>query len=80
MAAWSDAAESVTVNTKLVVPLSPSGCETLLIDTDGGASSLTIVPIPCELAIVASTALLRFTLKVSSGSSRTSPFTLTVIV
>src|SRR5436309_14570091 len=63
-----------------IVPTSPSGCVTLLIERVGLASSLVIVPVPVPLVIMALLALLRVTVKVSSSSKVVSPQTCTVIV
>src|SRR2546430_1483965 len=48
-----DTADCVTVNTKFVVPLLPSGSVRLPIDSVGGASSFWIVPVPVASTIVA---------------------------
>ena len=71
----------VTVNTKLVVPLSPSARVTSLIArAGGGTSSFVIVPSPWASEIVAPVAPDRLTVNVSSGSTVVSPLTRTVIV
>ena len=75
------------VNTKLVVPLSVSSCETSLMEIIA-VSSFSIVPRPVPSPIttrVASVApsnfgSLRLTLKVSSISTSVSPVTATVTV
>ena len=68
------------MNVALTVPVLPSVTVTSLIESDGVASSSVIVPMPCASVTRAPTALERFTANVSSPSSRTSPFTVTVIV
>ncbi len=71
--------DRVTVKLAVVVPLFPSVTLTSLIVIDTASSSL-IVPTPWASVIVALTALVRLTLKVSFPSSSVSPLTVTAIV
>ncbi|MCW0449083.1 hypothetical protein NB706_001917 [Xanthomonas sacchari] len=80
MTVWPLAALRVTVNVAVVVPLLPSMTLTSPIESDGCASSLTMVPWPCPSATVAPLTLLTLTKKVSSGSLSVSPITCTVKV
>ena len=78
---FSDGAESVTVNWKVVVPALPSLIERSLIERVGAASSSRIVPRAWLSPIVAlADGLERFTKNVSSSSSVVSPATCTVTV
>ena len=73
------AADRLTVKTALVLPLLPSVTVTSPMET--ASSSLRIVPIAlARRGAWRSTALLRLTKNVSSGSSSVSPWTATVIV
>ena len=74
------AADRVTVKVAVVVPALPSVTVTSLTDRVGAASSSVIVPRPEPSAIVAFPGLERVMPKVSSISSSTSPFTVTVNV
>ena len=76
---WPLAALSVAVNVSVVEPLSPSVTlgESMEMVT---LSSLTIVPVPVAVEIVAFAALLRVTMTVSSASSSVSPVTDTLKV
>ena len=65
----SQASDKVTVNSKLVVPALPSGCATSLMESDSSTSSFSIVHCPWSSEMVALTALLKFTKKVSSLST-----------
>ena len=76
------AADSDTVKSRFVVPLSPSDTLASPIDTVGGSSSSVIVPTPVA-AVDDRTALtgpLSVSRTVSSASSSVSPVTDTVIV
>ncbi len=72
------AADRLTVNTALTVPLWPSVTVALPIPIVGAASLSTIVPRPLPSRIVALVGLVSVTVNVSSPSSRLSPSTDTV--
>jgi hypothetical protein len=65
-------ADNVTVKFIALAPLFPSGCEALLIESVGRASSFTIVPVPVAVATLAFTAEARLTVNVSSDSASVS--------
>ncbi|MNU93265.1 hypothetical protein D3C71_832040 [compost metagenome] len=73
-------ADNVTVNVAVTVPALPSVTVVSLMDSEGTASSLTIVPVPWPSATVAPVTLLTLTRKVSLGSCNVSPLTSTVKV
>ena len=79
MTGVSAALDSVSVNTRLVVPLSPSRTVVSSITTWRPSSS-KIVPTACPSLIDALTAPFRVTVKLSSLSLASSPTTGTVIV
>ena len=71
-----------TVNSRFVVPLSPSATDASLIESDGvaGTSSLVMVPWPTPSATLAPVTPLTVTVTVSSASTIVSPVTLTANV
>ena len=68
------------MNVAVTVPLLPSLKETSVSERLGTASSLMIVPVPLEVAIVALAAFDKTTVKVSLGSKFGSPKTCTATV
>jgi hypothetical protein len=67
----------VTSNARLAVAPFPSICDALPIDTTGALSSFTIVPTAVPEAIAALPGAERLTVKLSSGSLRVSPVSVT---
>ena len=80
---WAEAADNVTVNVALTVPVLPSVTEASLIDSVGrgtGPSSSTMVATPEKSAMVAPDGRLKLAVKVSFASLTVSPRTGTVTV
>ncbi len=69
------AAERLTLNAAATGAELASVTDTSPITIWGSGSSSRIVPIPCVSTRIAFTGALRFTLKISFGSSRVSPWT-----
>ena len=72
-------ADKVTVKVALTEPVSPSTTDVSAMLSAGGPSSSWMVPTPWPSEMIALVALLRVTVKVSSGSSVVSSFTVTVM-
>ena len=78
---WPLSGLSATANDSVAVsPLSPSRTLGEPIDSDGAPSSSSIVPVPVAVPIVALVAFESSRTTVSSGSSRSSPVTVTATV